>query len=130
MNQSTTMAKTILLVDDSATMLMSVKTNLEMNGFKVETAVDGLQAYNKLKGGLKPDLIITDVNMPNMGGLELIKNAKALPAFRFVPILTLTTESESTRREEAKKFGATGWLVKPVSGPDLIKIVRQLLPGS
>jgi two-component system chemotaxis response regulator CheY len=124
------MPKTILLVDDSATMLMSVKTNLEMNGFKVETAADGLLAYNKLKGGFKPDLIITDVNMPNMGGLELIKNAKALPAFRFVPILTLTTESESTRREEAKKVGATGWLVKPVSGPDLIKIVRQLLPGS
>jgi two-component system chemotaxis response regulator CheY len=124
------MPKTILLADDSATMLMSVKTNLEMNGFKVETATDGLQAYNKLKSGLKPDLIITDVNMPNMGGLELIKNIKALPAFRFVPILTLTTESENVRREEAKKLGATGWLVKPVSGPDLIKIVRQLLPGS
>jgi two-component system chemotaxis response regulator CheY len=124
------MSKTILLADDSATMLMSVKTNLEMNGFKVETATDGLQAYNKLKSGLKPDLIITDVNMPNMGGLELIKNIKALPAFRFVPILTLTTESENVRREEAKKLGATGWLVKPVSGPDLIKIVRQLLPGS
>jgi two-component system chemotaxis response regulator CheY len=124
------MSKTILLADDSATMLMSVKTNLEMNGFKVETATGGLQAYNKLKSGLKPDLIITDVNMPNMGGLELIKNIKALPAFRFVPILTLTTESENVRREEAKKLGATGWLVKPVSGPDLIKIVRQLLPGS
>jgi two-component system chemotaxis response regulator CheY len=130
MNRSTFMAKTILLVDDSATMLMSVKTNLEMNGFKVETAADGLLAFNKLKSGLKPDLIITDVNMPHMGGLELIKNAKALPAFRFVPILTLTTESESAGREEAKKLGATGWLVKPVTGPDLIKIVRQLLPGS
>ena len=124
------MAKTILLVDDSATMLMSVKTNLEMNGFKVETAADGLLAYNKLKGGFKPDLIITDVNMPNMGGLELIKNVKALPTFRFTPILTLTTESEGVKREEAKKLGATGWLVKPVSGPDMIKIVRQLLPGS
>ncbi len=124
------MAKTILLVDDSATMLMSVKTNLEMNVFKVETAADGLLAYNKLKGGFKPDLIITDVNMPNMGGLELIKNVKALPTFRFTPILTLTTESEGVKREEAKKLGATGWLVKPVSGPDMIKIVRQLLPGS
>jgi two-component system chemotaxis response regulator CheY len=131
MNQSTFKAKkTILLVDDSATMLMSVKTNLEMNGFKVETAADGLLAYNKLNGGFKPDLIITDVNMPNMGGLALIKNVKALPAFRFVPILTLTTESEHAMRDEAKKLGATGWLVKPVSGPDLIKIVRQLLPGS
>ena len=124
------MAKTILLVDDSATMLMSVKTNLEMNSFKVETASDGVLALNKLKGGLKPDLIITDVNMPNMGGLELIKNVKGLPALRFTPILTLTTESESEKRDEAKKLGATGWLVKPVSGPDLIKIVRQLLPGA
>ena len=77
------MVKTVLLVDDSATMLMSVKTNLEMNGFKVETTADGLQAYNKLKSGFKPDLIITDVNMPNMGGLELIKNVKGLPALRF-----------------------------------------------
>ena len=124
------MPKTVLLVDDSATMLMSVKTNLEMNGFKVETATDGLQAFNKLKGGLKLDLIITDVNMPNMGGLELIKNVRTLPAFRFTPILTLTTESEGAKREEAKKLGATGWLVKPVSGPDLIKIVKQLLPGA
>ena len=124
------MAKTVLLVDDSATMLMSVKTNLEMNGFKVETAADGLQAFNKLKNGLKLDLIITDVNMPNMGGLELIKNVRMLPAFRFTPILTLTTESEGVKREEAKKLGATGWLVKPVSGPDLIRIVKQLLPGA
>jgi len=124
------MAKTILIVDDSATMLMSVKTNLEMNGFKVETASDGVLALNRLKGGLKPDLIITDVNMPNMGGLELIKNVKGIPALRFTPILTLTTESESEKRDEAKKLGATGWLVKPVSGPDLIKIVRQLLPGA
>jgi two-component system chemotaxis response regulator CheY len=124
------MAKTILIVDDSATMLMSVKSNLEMNGFKVETAADGQIALNKLKEGLKPDLIITDINMPNMGGLELIKHAKALPGLRFTPILTLTTESQAAKRDEGKKLGATGWLVKPVSGPDLIKVIKQVLPGA
>lgn len=124
------MAKTIFIVDDSATMLMSVKANLEMNGFKVETASDGVQALNKLKTGIKPDLIITDINMPNMGGMELIKNLRTLPAFRFTPILTLTTESQAAKRDEGKKLGATGWLVKPVAGPDLIKVIKQVLPGS
>ena len=124
------MAKTIFIVDDSATMVMSVKTTLEMNGFKVETAADGMAALDKLKSGVKPDLIITDINMPRMGGLEFIKNVKALPGFRFTPILTLTTESQSAVRDEGKKLGATGWLVKPVSGPDLVKVIKQVLPGA
>ncbi len=124
------MTKTILIVDDSATMVMSVRSTLEMNGFKVETAGDGLAALGKLKAGLKPDLIITDINMPKMGGLELIKSVKALPGFRFTPILTLTTESRSDRRDEGKKLGATGWLVKPISGPDLVKVIKQVLPGA
>ncbi len=124
------MAKTILIVDDSPTMTMSVKSSLEMNGFAVQTASDGVQAMNKLKAGLKPDLIITDINMPNMGGLELIKNVKALPGYRFVPILTLTTESDAKKRDEGKKLGATGWLVKPVSGVDLVKVIKQVVPGA
>lgn len=124
------MSKTILIVDDSATMIMSVKSNLEMNGFKVETAGDGVQALSKLKTGIKPDLIITDINMPNMGGLELIQAVRALTGFRFTPILTLTTESQSAKRDEGKKLGATGWLVKPVDGADLIKVIKQVLPGS
>ncbi len=124
------MSKTILIVDDSATMIMSIKTTLEMGGYKVESAGDGLQALNKLKTGLKPDLIITDVNMPNMGGMEFIQNARALPGLRFTPILTLTTESHASKREEAKKLGATGWLVKPVSGNDLLKVVKQVVPGA
>jgi len=124
------MPKTILIVDDSATMIMSVKSTLQMNGFLVETAGDGLQALNKLKGGIKPDLIITDVNMPNMDGLELIRNVRSLPGFRFTPILTLTTESQAAKREEGKKLGATGWLVKPISGPDLVKVIKQVVPGA
>lgn len=124
------MAKIIFLVDDSATMLMSVENTLEMAGYKVETAEDGVKAMAKLTAGLKPDLIITDINMPNMGGIELIKKARALPGFRFLPILTLTTESQQSRRDEGKQAGATGWLVKPVGGADLLKVIKQVLPGA
>ncbi len=122
------MSKSVFVIDDSATMLMSVKQTLEMSGLKVDTAKDGLEALNKLKAGLKPDLIITDINMPNMNGIDFIKNARLI--LRFTPILALTTESQATKRDEAKKIGATGWLVKPISGPDLLKVVRQVLPGA
>ena len=124
------MAMTVLVVDDSVTMLLSLKTTLSMNGFLVETANQGHAALDKLKSGLKPNLILTDINMPVMGGMELIGKVRALPGFRFVPILTLTTEGEVAKREEAKKLGASGWLVKPVAGPDLIHVIKQLLPGA
>jgi two-component system chemotaxis response regulator CheY len=124
------MVKNILIVDDSATMLMSVKNNLEIAGFNVETAEDGVKAMTKLTGGYKPDLIITDVNMPNMGGMELIRKVRAMQNLRFTPILTLTTESQADKRKEGKQLGATGWLVKPVGGADLIQIIKQVLPGA
>ena len=124
------MAMTILVVDDSATMVMSLKTTLSLNGFQVETANNGQLALDKLKAGIKPNMIITDINMPVMGGMEMIKNVRALPAFRFIPILTLTTESEAAKREEGKRLGATGWLVKPVAGNDLVKVIKQVLPGA
>ncbi len=120
--------KRVFLVDDSATMLMSLKNTLEINGYAVETASDGEAALGKLRGGLKPDLIITDINMPRMDGIGLIREARKL--LRFTPILALTTESQQGKRDEAKKNGATGWLVKPVGGSDLVKVIRQVLPGS
>jgi two-component system chemotaxis response regulator CheY len=120
--------KSVFVVDDSATMVMSVKSTLEIGGFKVETAADGEAALDKLKGGFKPDLIITDINMPRMDGIALIREARKL--LRFTPILALTTESQQAKRDEAKKSGATGWLVKPVGGPDLMKVIKQVLPGS
>ena len=123
------MAKTVFIVDDSNTVIMSLKSTLEMNGFSVETANDGLQALDKLKSGIKPDLIISDINMPNMGGIEFIKNARMMNGLRFIPILVLTTESQQTKRDEAKRVGATGWLVKPIAGNELIKIIKQVLPG-
>lgn len=122
------MSKSIFLVDDSATMLMSLRNTLEMHGLKVDTARDGQEAFQRLQSGLKPDLIITDINMPNMNGLDFIRHARTV--LRFTPILALTTESESSKRDEAKKLGATGWLVKPVPGPDLLNVVRRLVPGA
>ena len=68
--------------------------------------------------------------MPGMTGLELIGKIRVLPGFRFIPILTLTTESETSKREEGKRVGATGWLVKPLSGNDLVKVIKQVLPGA
>jgi two-component system chemotaxis response regulator CheY len=85
-------------------------------------------AFDKLKSGLKPDLIITDINMPNMNGIEFIKKARTI--LRFTPILALTTESQQGKRDEAKQSGATGWLVKPVGGQDLIKVIKQVVPGA
>jgi two-component system chemotaxis response regulator CheY len=120
--------KSVFLIDDSATMLMSVRGTLEISGFKVETAGDGEAALGKLKAGLRPDLIITDINMPKLDGLGFIREARKL--LRFTPILALTTESQQTKRDEAKKLGATGWLVKPVGGADLVKVIRQVLPGA
>jgi two-component system chemotaxis response regulator CheY len=120
--------KCVLLVDDSSTMLMSLKCTLELNKFKVETATDGDVALNMLKTGVKPDLIITDINMPRMDGITLIGEVRK--RMRFVPILALTTESQQARRDEAKKAGATGWMVKPMGGSDLIKVIKQLLPGA
>jgi two-component system chemotaxis response regulator CheY len=123
------MAKTILVVDDSPTMVMSLKSTLTINGYQVETAGNGQAALEILKKGLKPNLIITDINMPVMGGMDLIKNVRALSDMRFVPILTLTTESDTAKRDESKRLGATGWIVKPVSGNDLIKVIQKVLPN-
>jgi two-component system chemotaxis response regulator CheY len=124
------MVMTILVVDDSLTMLMSLKNALSANGFKVETAANGQLALDKLKSGLKPNLILADVNMPVMGGLEMIGKVRALAGFRFVPILTLTTESQAAKRDEGRRLGATGWLVKPVNGDELVAVIKQVLPGA
>ena len=124
------MSKKILIVDDSTTMLMSLRSSLQMSGFTVEEASDGVKALAKLGSGYKPDLIITDINMPNMGGLELIAKARALPGMRFTPILALTTESQQAKRDEAKRNGATGWLVKPITPADLLAVIRRVVPGA
>ena len=124
------MVKKIMVVDDSATIRMSLKTVLTNSGFEIVQASDGEEALKMLQDGTKPDLIITDINMPKMGGLELIKNVRKLPGLRFVPILALTTESAQEKRDEARKNGATGWIVKPVKGADLLGVIKKVLPGT
>jgi two-component system, chemotaxis family, chemotaxis protein CheY len=124
------MAKTVLVVDDSVTMVMSLKTTLALNGFQAETASNGREALQKLEAGFKPDLILTDINMPVMTGMELIRSVRAMPGLKFIPILTLTTESELAKKNEGKLAGATGWLVKPVSGNDLVAVIKKVLPGA
>ncbi len=121
--------KTVLIVDDSTTILMSLHDILAKVGFQVEQASDGEAALTKLKDGLKPTLMITDLNMPKMNGIELIKAARKLPNMRFAPILMLTTESQQQMRDEGKQAGATGWLVKPVAAEQLLGVIKQVLPN-
>lgn len=121
--------KTIFVVDDSATMLMSLESVLTKAGFQAETATNGEEALAKLKAGLQADLVITDFNMPGINGIDLIKAIRQLPGYRFKPLLMLTTESQQERRTEAKAAGATGWLVKPVPPDQLLGVIKQVLPG-
>jgi len=119
--------KTILLVDDSTTLLMSIKAILEKAGYAVQTATGG-DAALKLLAGMKPNLMITDLNMPGMDGITLIKEVKKLPACRFMPVLVMTTESQQQKRTDARAAGATGWLVKPVKPEELVQVLKKLIP--
>lgn len=117
----------IHLVDDSATMLMSMEMLLKRAGYTVTKSESAEAAMTALES-ISPKLIITDLNMPGMNGIELIKMLKQQSKFRFTPMLMLTTESQQSRREEAKAAGATGWLVKPVEPEQLLGVVKQLVP--
>lgn len=122
--------KTVLLVDDSPTILMSVSGVLERHNLNAKTAKDAEEAVSLLNSGLKPDLIISDLNMPGMNGIEFVKKARTMTGLKFTPILMLTTESQQGKRDEARQAGATGWLVKPVQGEQLMQVIRKVLPGT
>jgi two-component system, chemotaxis family, chemotaxis protein CheY len=124
------MAKTIMIVDDSPTMLMSMEGMLSKAGLGVSKANSAEDALGILKSGGKPDLIITDLNMAAMNGIELIREVRRLPGFAFMPIVMLTTESQQQKRDEAKSAGATGWMVKPVQPQAMLQVVKQLVPGA
>ncbi|GAB1424731.1 response regulator [Thauera terpenica] len=119
--------KTIMLVDDSATILLSISSILSKAGYAVEKANCAAEGLKKFATGLKLDLLITDLNMPGMNGIEFIKEVRKLPNYKFMPILFLTTESEQSRRTEAKAAGASGWLVKPATADELIGTVKQVV---
>lgn len=117
---------TILAVDDSASMRQMVVFTLKGAGYAVVDAVDGVDALSKAKSN-KIDLVITDVNMPNMDGISLIRELRALPNFRFTPMLMLTTESGSDKKTEGKSAGATGWIVKPFNPDQLLATIKKVL---
>ena len=119
--------KTIFLVDDSATILLSISSILGKAGYATEKAANAEEALRKLQGGLKIDLLITDLNMPGMNGIELIKEVRKLAAYKFVPILFLTTESQQSRKLEAKAAGASGWIVKPATADELLNTIKLVV---
>jgi two-component system, chemotaxis family, chemotaxis protein CheY len=124
------MGKKILIVDDSPTILMSMRGMLERAGHAVSNAASGEEAVCVLKGGLKPDLVITDYHMGAMNGIELVREVRKMSNLRFIPVLMVTTESQQEKRLEAKAAGATGWLVKPVQPDALLQVIKQVVPGA
>jgi two-component system chemotaxis response regulator CheY len=122
------MPKTILVVDDAATMRALVSMALRNMQYDVIEAVDGQDALEKLQSQQqKIALIVTDVNMPRMNGIELIKAAKALPQYKFVPIVMLTTESQAEKKEEGRSAGAKAWIVKPFKPDVLLDVVKKII---
>ena len=120
------MPKTIMTVDDSASIRQMVSFTLKKEGYDTIEAVDGADALSKLNGKAV-HMIITDLNMPNLDGIGLVKGIRANPAYRFIPIVLLTTESQESKKLEGKQAGATGWIVKPFKPEQLIAVVKKVL---
>ncbi len=120
------MAKMIMTADDSASVRQMVSFTLREKGYEVVEACDGRDALQKL-GAAKVDMLITDLNMPNLDGIGLIKGARALSSCKFIPIIMLTTESQDARKQEGKAAGATGWIVKPFTPEQLLAVVKKVL---
>jgi two-component system chemotaxis response regulator CheY len=118
--------KTIMTVDDSASVRMMVNFTLSQLGFDIVEAVDGKDALEKLSGR-SIHMLITDVNMPELDGIGLVKKIRENPSYRFIPIIVLTTESQEEKKKEGKLAGATGWIVKPFKPEQLIAVVRKVL---
>ena len=120
------MSKTILIVDDSESIREVVNFTLENEGYKVLVAIDGQDAL-KFFNGDKIDLVVTDLHMPNMDGIALIKEVRNKPNYQRIPILFLTTESQAAKKLEAKEAGATGWIIKPFVPAKLISAINKVL---
>lgn len=120
------MAKTILIVDDSSSLRSVVGTALKSAGYEVIEAEDGKHALTKLNGQ-KIHLIISDVNMPNMNGIEFLKASKQIPAYKFTPVIMLTTESAEEKKMQGQAGGAKAWMVKPFQPPQLLNAVSKLI---
>jgi two-component system chemotaxis response regulator CheY len=120
------MTKTVLTADDSPSMREMVSFTLRNAGYQVLQAVDGKDALAKMHlGGI--DMLITDLNMPSMDGLELIRQVRALPACKYLPVLMLTTESQEQKKLAGKAAGASGWIVKPFRPEQLVMVAKKFL---
>lgn len=120
------MNKTIMTVDDSASIRQAVSFTLSQAGYDVVQASDGKDAVNKLNGS-SVRLVLTDLNMPNLDGIGLIKWIRSQPSYRFLPVIMITTESQDAKKQEGKAAGATGWIVKPFKPEQLIAVVKKVI---
>lgn len=120
------MAKTVLIVDDSASIRMVVGIALKGAGYEVVEACDGVDALGKLDGA-RINLMISDVNMPNMDGITLVQHVKAMPSYRFMPIIMLTTESQEGIKQKGKEAGVKAWVVKPFNPEQMLAAVGKLV---
>jgi two-component system chemotaxis response regulator CheY len=118
--------QTILAVDDSASMRQMVRFTLEGAGYKVVQAADGVEALELARNG-PVDLVLTDVNMPRMDGIALVRELRSLDSYKFVPMLVLTTESGQETKMRGKQAGATGWIVKPFNPEQLLATIGRVL---
>lgn len=120
------MAKTIMVIDDSASIRQVVGIALKSAGYDVIEAEDGVDALNKLTGQ-KVHLMVCDVNMPNMNGIEFVAASKKLPAYKFTPVIMLTTESGEEMKVQGRDAGVKAWMVKPFQPPQLLNAVSRLI---
>jgi two-component system chemotaxis response regulator CheY len=120
------MPKTILVVDDSSSLRIAVRIALTGAGYDVVEAEDGKQALTKLDGR-KYHLVISDVNMPNLDGYGFVQAMKQLPAYKYTPVVMLTTEDSGEKKERGREVGAKAWIVKPFLPPQLLTVVSKLV---
>jgi two-component system chemotaxis response regulator CheY len=120
------MPATILTADDSSSMRQMIAFTLQNAGYEVIEAVDGNDALERLSS-TPVQMLITDLNMPNMDGIELIQRVRALPQYKYVPIIMVTTESVDSRKQQGKAAGATGWIVKPFRAEQLVAVAKRFL---
>ena len=120
------MANTALVVDDSTSMRQMVSFTLKESGFDVIEGANGQEALNNVSGK-SVNLVVTDLNMPVMDGMTLIRELRAKPDFKFTPILMLTTESQDSKKQEGRSAGATGWIVKPFNPEQLLQVVNRVV---
>lgn len=120
------MAKKILVVDDSASMREVISSTLQAEGYDTVQAGDGRDALGKMEGG-RFNLIISDVNMPNMDGITFLREVKSMAAHRFTPVVMLTTESQEDRKEQGRAAGAKAWIIKPFQPQQLLAAVQKLM---